>query len=185
MSGRGEYELNGTRIRQTLRSVGKMVQKLQRLTALAINRVSEPGLYADGGGLYLRVGRKGAKRWAFRFTLNNRPHEMGFGGLNKVSLVDARKKASDARLLLSEGRNPLIHRQEIQTERAAAEKTRSKTFDQCAELYITAHELAWKTKSIGSSGETRSRLMFRPFSAPTPCRRSISKTTPLQGQRRH
>ena len=85
-----------------------MVQKLQRLTALAVNRTSKPGLYADGGGLYLRVGRNGSKRWAFRFMLNSKQHEMGFGGLNKVSLANARKKAGDARLLLSEGRNPLL-----------------------------------------------------------------------------
>jgi integrase len=122
-----------------------MVQKLQRLTALAVNRVSKPGLYADGGGLYLRVGRNGSKRWAFRFMLNGRQHEMGVGGLNKVSLADARKKASDARLLLSGGRNPLIHKHEKETERAA-EKARSMTFDQCAEVYISAHEVAWKNE---------------------------------------
>jgi integrase len=122
-----------------------MVQKLQRLTALAVNRMSKPGLYADGGGLYLRVGRNGSKRWAFRFMLNGRQHEMGFGGLNKVSLTDARKKASDARLLLSGGRNPLIHKHEKETE-GAAEKTRSMTFDQCAEVYISAHEVAWKNE---------------------------------------
>jgi integrase len=123
-----------------------MVQKLQRLTALAVSRESSPGLYADGGGLYLCVGRNGAKRWAFRFTLNGTAHEMGFGGLNKVSLADARKKASDARLLLSEGRNPLVHKQEKATERATAEKQRLMTFDQCAEAYISAHEIAWKNE---------------------------------------
>jgi hypothetical protein len=122
-----------------------MVQKLQRLSALAVNRVTKPGLYADGGGLYLRVGRNGAKRWAFRFMLNSRQHEMGFGGLNKVSLADARKKASDARLLLSEGRSPLIHKQEHELEQSA-KNTRLITFDQCAEIYISAHEVAWKNE---------------------------------------
>jgi integrase len=122
-----------------------MVQKLQRLTALAVHRVTKPGLYADGGGLYLRVGRNAAKRWAFRFMLNNRQHEMGFGGLNKVSLADARKKASDARLLLSEGRSPLIHRHE-NAETQSAKSNRSMTFDQCAEVYISAHEVAWKNE---------------------------------------
>jgi integrase len=122
-----------------------MVQKLRRLTALAVNRMSKPGLYADGGGLYLRVGRNASKRWAFRFMLNGRQHEMGFGGLNKVSVADARKKASDARLLLSEGRNPLIQKHEKELE-GASENARSMTFDQCAEVYITAHEVAWKNE---------------------------------------
>ena len=124
---------------------GAIVQKLQRLSALAVNRTTKPGLYGDGGGLYLRVGRNGAKRWAFRFMLNSRQHEMGFGGLNKVSLADARKKAGDARLLLSEGRSPLIHRHE-NAEKQSAKGNRSMTFDQCAEVYISAHEVAWKNE---------------------------------------
>ena len=37
------------------------------------------------------------KSWVFRFTLNGRAREMGLGGLTKVSLADARKKATDAR----------------------------------------------------------------------------------------
>ena len=91
----------------------------------------------------------GSKRWAFRFMLNGTQHEMGFGGLNKVSLSDARKKASDARLLLSEGRSPLIHKQELETQRNAAEKlsaARSMTFDKCAEVYVSAQEVGWKNE---------------------------------------
>ena len=81
-----------------------MGQEIQRLTALAVTRTSKPGLYADGAGLYLRVNRNGSKSWAFRFTLRGKPREMGLGGLTKVTLADARKKAADARLLLSDGR---------------------------------------------------------------------------------
>ena len=128
------------------RSAHEMVQKLQRLTALVVSRVSKPNLYADGGGLYLRVGRNGSKRWAFRFTLNGAAHEMGFGGLNKVSLADARKKASDARLLLSEGLNPLTHKQDRELARATAEKRSPMSFDLCSEAYIGAHEIAWKNE---------------------------------------
>ncbi|MGD0420845.1 MAG: DUF2235 domain-containing protein [Xanthobacteraceae bacterium] len=40
-----------------------MAQEIQRLTALAASRLSKPGLYADGAGLYLRVGRNGSKSW--------------------------------------------------------------------------------------------------------------------------
>jgi hypothetical protein len=34
-------------------------------------------LYPDGAGLYLRVGRGGAKSWAFRFMLDRKAREMG------------------------------------------------------------------------------------------------------------
>ena len=126
-----------------------MAQKIQRLTALVVSRSSTPGLYADGAGLYLRVGRGGSKSWAFRYMLKGKPREMGLGGLNKVSLADARKKAGDARLLLSEGRDPLTERKVEETRRATAEKlaaARTMTFDKCADAYISAHEVSWKNE---------------------------------------
>ena len=81
--------------------------------------------------------------------LNGRAREMGFGGLHKVGLADARKKASDARLLLSEKQDPLTRRHLNDMQRTAAEKlaaARSMTFDQCAEAYIGAHEPSWKNE---------------------------------------
>lgn len=124
-----------------------MAQNIQRLSALAVARASKLGLYADGAGLYLRVGRGGAKSWAFRFMLNGKAREMGFGSFTKVGLADARKKAIDARRLLSEGRDPLVQREEEEKQRAAAENVaaaRSMTFDKCAEAYISAHEVSWQ-----------------------------------------
>ncbi len=126
-----------------------MAKKIQQLTALAVTRAAKEGLYPDGAGLYLRVGRGGVKSWAFRFMLNGKAREMGLGGLAKVGLADARKKATDARLLLSDRRDPITHRQEEETLRAADEKlaaARSMTFDKCAEAYISAHEASWRNK---------------------------------------
>ena len=124
-----------------------MAQNIKRLSALAVTRANKQGLYPDAAGLYLRVGRGGAKSWVFRFMLNGRAREMGFGSFTKVGLADARKKAIDARLLLSDGRDPLTLRQEEETQPPAAEKlsaARSMTFDKCAEAYISAHEAGWR-----------------------------------------
>jgi integrase len=126
-----------------------MVQEIQRLTALAVTRASKPGLYADGAGLYLRVSRNGSKSWAFRFTLRGKPREMGLGGLTKVTLADARKKAADVRLLLSDGHDPLELRQQEEAKRAREERSiaaRGMTFDKCAEAYIAAHEPGWRNE---------------------------------------
>jgi hypothetical protein len=126
-----------------------MGQEIQRLTALAVTRASKPGLYADGAGLYLRVSRNGSKSWALRFTLRGKPREMGLGGLTKVTLADARKKAADARLLLSDRRDPLDLRQEEDAKRIKEEKlaaARGMTFEKCAEAYIAAHEPSWRNE---------------------------------------
>jgi integrase len=126
-----------------------MGQEIQRLSAMAVARASKPGLYADGAGLYLRVSRNGSKSWAFRFTLRGKPREMGLGGLTKVSLAEARKKAVDVRLLLSNGHDPLELRQQEEAKRVREEKlnaARGMTFDKCAEAYIAAHDPSWKNE---------------------------------------
>jgi integrase len=103
----------------------------------------EPGLHADGGGLYLRVGRGGAKSWCLRYMLQGKAREMGLGGLLKVSLAEARRKAAVQRALLVDKIDPLRRRQ---TENAAkkVEAARSMTFDECASAYIRAHEVSWQ-----------------------------------------
>jgi hypothetical protein len=126
-----------------------MAKEIERLSALTVARASKPGLYPDGAGLYLRIGRTGSKAWAFRFMLNGKAREMGFGSLKKVSLAAARKKAIDARLMLSEGQDPLAHRREKEERQTAAERlaaASSMTFDDCADAHIRAHEAGWRNK---------------------------------------
>ena len=124
-----------------------MAREIERLSALAVTRANTPGLYPDGGGLYLRVSRGGGKAWVMRFTLSGKAHEMGLGSFKNVGLAGARKKAIDARLLLSEGRDPLAHKRTDEALRIAVENEAtagSMTFDRCAEAYIRAHESSWR-----------------------------------------
>ena len=69
-----------------------MAREIERLSALAVTRANTPGLYPDGGGLYLRVSRGGGKAWVMRFTLSGKAHEMGLGSFKNVGLAGARKK---------------------------------------------------------------------------------------------
>jgi Arm DNA-binding domain len=48
-----------------------------RLTALKVERAHDRGMYADGGGLYLRVTPDGTKNWVYRYMLDGRPRWMG------------------------------------------------------------------------------------------------------------
>ena len=120
-----------------------MAHKLNRLTARMVATVARPGLYADGGGLYLRVGRGGAKSWCLRYMLDGKAREMGLGGLTKIGLADARKKAAAQRLLLVDKVDPL-ERREAENSAKKIEAARSVTFDQCAKAYIEAHKTGWR-----------------------------------------
>lgn len=120
-----------------------MAQNLSKLSALAVAKASKPGYYGDGGGLVLQVSRSGSKSWLFRFTLEGRRREMGLGGLQAVSLAEARCRASECRSQLQLGHDPLEGR-DAQRIAAKLKASRVLTFAQCAEAYINAHRASWK-----------------------------------------
>jgi integrase len=108
---------------------------LHKLSAIEVRNQKRPGLYGDGGGLYLRVTKSGAKGWIFRF--NRR--DMGLGGFPDVSLEAARERASAARKQLREKADP------IEARRADPErKARGITFAQAAADYMEAHKDGWR-----------------------------------------
>lgn len=120
-----------------------------RLTAKFVEKVSEPGYYADGGGLYLQVQTKKdtstARSWVVRYRASTgRTREMGLGSLDVVTLADARTRAAEARRKAANGTDPIDERNGV---RAAlrSEASRRVTFKECAEAYIEAHKASWKS----------------------------------------
>ena len=120
-----------------------MARAIEKLTALRVERAKRPGMYGDGGGLYLRVTEDGAKNWVFRFMLDRRPRWMGMGPLHTVSLAEARKRAGEHRLQRHDGIDPIEARRLLRLQ-AQLEAAKAITFKQCAESYIKAHRAGWK-----------------------------------------
>ena len=77
-----------------------MARLSERLSAKRVELAAKPGMYADGHGLYLRVGPAGAKSWVFRYRNNGGRHDLGLGPYHMVSLSEARKRATEQRRLL-------------------------------------------------------------------------------------
>jgi len=84
-----------------------MGRTIGRLTALKVVKATRPGMYADGGGRYLRVTKERTKNWVYRFMLNGRARWTGIGPLALYGLQEAREKALDARRLRHAGRDPI------------------------------------------------------------------------------
>ena len=119
-----------------------VTRTLNRLSALKVARAKQPGMYADGGGLYLRVAEGGSKQWVFRYAVGTRDRDMGLGPVHTLTLPEAREKAREARLLRLEGIDPI----EAKRARMAALKAadaRAMTFKQCAEGFIRDNEASW------------------------------------------
>ena len=117
-----------------------------KLTARGVASAVERGMTNDGGGLYLRVGPTGAKSWIFRFKQDGKTRDMGLGGVDDVTLSEARAKAEEnRRMLRGDGVDPIMARL---TARAKARLV--KTFRHCADEYIKAHRAGWSAKTADS-----------------------------------
>ena len=125
-----------------------MARRVDQLSAIVVKALSSPGYYSDGGGLVLQVSISGSKSWLFRFDFAGRRREMGLGGLNAVSLAEARNRARECRGQLQLGQDPL-HARDAERIDTRLKASRVLTFAQCAAAYINAHRASWKNVKHG------------------------------------
>jgi integrase len=116
-----------------------------KLTFKRIERLHEPGRYADGGNLWLQVRSISQKSWLLRYTLNGRAREMGLGAFPDVGLAEARERARIERLRLSEGLDPLEERNRLLAERRRAQAS-TVLFRDAAKAVIAEREAKWSAE---------------------------------------
>ena len=122
-----------------------MPRKAKELSALEVNRLKVPGLWAVGGvaGLYLQVGKSGARSWILRAVVANKRRDHGLGGFPDVTLGMVREKARRARESIEQGQDPIAQRKQAISAAIALQAT-EKTFEEAARAYIDAHSDGWK-----------------------------------------
>ena len=122
-----------------------MGSKAKELSALAVQRLTAPGMHAVGGvaGLYLCVSPSASRSSIARVSVDGKRREMGLGSVPDVSLSIAREKARAARSDTTMGIDPVAHRKEARSARQALKATQ-KTFADCAKAYIEAHSDSWR-----------------------------------------
>jgi integrase len=125
---------------------------MSRLSALAVGRLKEPGMYADGGGLYLQISRSGTKSWIFRFAMEGREREMGLGPFHTIGLSDARLLATEARKLKLKGEDP-IEARKAERQAKRLDDARAMTFKQAAAAYIKANKAGWRNAKHAAQWE--------------------------------
>jgi Arm DNA-binding domain len=122
-----------------------MAQKIHRLSARGVETLATDGRHADGGGLYLSISKNGGRRWVFLYRRQGRLREMGLGSARDVPLIKARERSAAARLLLSEGKDPLAERPSPQ---------KALTFSECSNKYIDAHRAGWRNAKHAAQWST-------------------------------
>ncbi len=94
-----------------------------KLNVKQLGSLTTPGIYSDGGGLYLRVRPTGTRSWLFICMLAGKRREMGLGSVLDVPLAKACEKAASARAVHLEGRDPIMaHKAIVRVEELPATK---------------------------------------------------------------
>lgn len=107
-----------------------------KLNATLIGELTEPGRYADGEGLYLKISPSGGKSWVLRIQVNGTRRDIGLGDARYVPVRTARLEAAAAKKLAASGVDPLEERRKIQRV--------VPTFEQAAKKAHAEMVKAWK-----------------------------------------
>jgi len=135
---------------------------IEKLTASKVARISKPGKYGDGNGLYLQVTKTLVKSWVFRFQMNGIEHYMGLGPLHAVNIREAREEAHKIRACLVRKIDPFQYRKTIVAMNKSNNK-HDKTFDECVIEYIAHHKHGWKNIKHLKQWENSLRTYASPY----------------------
>lgn len=127
-----------------------MPKLAQPLKPLQVGRLTDVGLHRVGtvSGLGLQVTPSGARSWVLRIVIGSKRREIGLGSYPAVTLEAARDKARVLREAVREGRDPVEDKRAARSALKASQAT-ARTFRQCAEAYVKAHEAGWKNAKHG------------------------------------
>ena len=129
-----------------------MAKVVELLTDLQVKKLTKPGAYPDGKGLYLQVRISGAKDWFYRYQIGGKGKKCGLGPYPTISLEQARLDAHEYRILRKNGIDPIQNKKE-QAQQEALEESRNITFKECALAYIESHKSGWKNKKHAQQWE--------------------------------
>jgi integrase len=95
---------------------------------------------SDGGGLYLLVSHSGHRSWRMKYRFGGKEYRMIFGTFPEVSLMEAREKRDQARVMLRDQKNPNV---EIRKEKARTLASHDATFERCARSWFSLQIDRW------------------------------------------
>jgi integrase len=144
--------------------------KLERALSPLKVKNAKPGMYADGGNLYLQVtaskdGKRFNRSWIFRYRVAGRLRDMGLGSVDTLSLSEARERAREQRKQRLDGIDPIDARRAL-----VAPAINLMTFDQAAAEVIKANEDTWTSAIHARQWRETVKVYCSPFVGSKPVR---------------
>ncbi len=135
-----------------------MPKVAKALEPLEIKRITQPGYHSIGHvpGLLLQVAPSGARSWVLRVRVGAKRREIGLGAYPGVTLSDVKVKAQAERDKITKGIDPVFERalaRQSILHQQAEHKAMQWTFRKCAEAFIKAKSLEWRSDKHGKQWE--------------------------------
>jgi integrase len=135
-----------------------MPKVAKALEPLEIKRLTQPGYHSIGHvpGLLLQVAPSGARSWVLRVRVGNKRREIGLGAYPGVTLAGVKVKAQAERDKITKGIDPVFERalaRQSILDQQAEQKAMQWTFRKCAEAFIKAKSLEWRSDKHGKQWE--------------------------------
>lgn len=121
-----------------------MAKEINRLTTAGVAATKKEGIYSDGVGLYLQVGKAGTKSWCFRYMIAGKARQMGLGSINSCTLKTARVRAREMQQKIYDGIDPIDERRAARDAKRADE-AKLVTFEEATKRLLAAKAPGWKT----------------------------------------
>lgn len=152
------------------------MRERNRLTPLQVKNLTEPGLYADGGNLYLQITTAQyqvasgevrysmGKTWIFKYTrtvidedgnTQYRTEKIGLGSASRITLKQARELASELNYDRARG---IDVKAQTRAKRAALKQSKhaTKTLRSCSLARIKSKSVEWKSGGKSEAQWTQS-----------------------------
>ena len=116
---------------------------INRLTELQIRKAKcsdRKKKLSDGGSMYLELHPNGGKYWRMNYQFRKKEKTLALGVWPEVSLVEARKKRDEAKMLLKTGKDPSNEKKKKKINEGL---DRENTFDLIADEWFQRKKHEW------------------------------------------
>lgn len=138
-----------------------MARPTNKLSAKGVAALSDPGIYGDGAGLYLRISPSKSRSWVLIYRFDGRRREVGLGSAEKVTLAQARVRAAEGRAQVADGIDPVAARKA--EKEPTAPKVADTTFGAVAEALVDTLEKGWKNAKHRQQWRNTLRTYAKPI----------------------
>ena len=114
-----------------------------RLTELAIRNAkcgSKRKKLSDGGSMYLELHPNGGKYWRMNYQFQKKEKTLTLGVWPQTSLVEARHKRDEAKMLLKSGKDPNLEKKKLKSN---AVLDQGNTFGSISEEWFERMQHEW------------------------------------------